>query len=391
MKGISRKPGDRRDLVKKPTTIPPQPTDYHWLHTGAEALAEMLAAIAGANRSIRLEMYIFEPSPSADQYREALVAAARRGVRVQVLLDAFGSMALPAIYWDALRKAGGETRLFNPESLNRFGIRDHRKLLVCDEALAFIGGFNIAAEYHGDGISSGWCDLGLKIHGPLAAELAVAADEMFAAANFRHHRFFRLRKSGGQRTVSFTGGKLILTGPGRNNAIKTALSRDLKHAGRVAIICAYFLPPRGLRRQLCRLARRGAKVQLILPGKSDVLLSLLAARSLYRRLLAAGVEIYEYQPQILHAKLFLLDDVVYAGSSNLDSRSLTINYELMLRVPDAQHASKAREIFNRILKNSRRVDLTEWRRSRTFWDRLKGRFARWLLSRVDPYIAGKFS
>ena len=391
MKGRSRKPGDPRDTVKKTAIIPPHPTDYQWLHTGAEALAEMLAAIAAATRSIRLEMYIFEPSPSADQYREALVAAAQRGVRVQVLLDAFGSMALPAGYWDGLRAAGGESRLFNPESLNRFGIRDHRKLLVCDDSLAFIGGFNIAAEYHGDGIISGWCDLGLKIRGHLVAELAVAADEMFAAANFRHHRFFRLRKSGRQRTISFSGGKLILTGPGRNNAIKTALSHDLKHARRVSLICAYFLPPRSLRRQLCRLARRGVKVQLILPGKSDVLLSLLAARSLYRRLLTAGVEIYEYQPQILHAKLFLVDDVVYAGSSNLDARSLTINYELMLRVPDAQHASNARAIFHRILGQCRRIELTEWRRSRTFWDRLKGRFARWLLSRVDPYIAGKFS
>jgi len=165
----------------------------------------------------------------------------------------------------------------------------------------------------------------------------------------------------------------------------------LKRAGRVAIVCAYFLPPHSIRWQLCRLARRGVKVQLILPGKSDVLLSLLAARSLYRRFLAAGVEIYEYQPQILHAKLFLVDDVVYAGSSNLDARSLTINYEMMLRVPDSHHASGARAIFSRLLAQSRRIELSEWRRTRTFWDRLKGRFARWLISRVDPYIAGKFS
>ena len=377
--------------MKNTAIIPPHPPDYQWLHTGAEALAEMLVAIAAATRSVRLEMYIFEPSPIAGQFREALLAAARRGVRVQVLLDAFGSMALPAGFWEPLQAAGGETCMFNPESLNRFGIRDHRKLLVCDETLAFIGGFNIADEYHGDGVVSGWCDLGLKIRGHLAAELATAADEMFAAANFRHQRFFRLRKSGRQRTISFTGGKLILTGPGRNNAIKRALSHDLKHARRVSIICAYFLPPRNLRRQLCRLAQRGAKVQLILPGKSDVLLTLLAARSLYRRLLGAGVEIYEYQPQILHAKLFLIDDVVYAGSSNLDVRSLTINYELMLRVPDVQHASHGREIFNRILAQSRRIEQAEWRRSRSLWERLKGRFARWLLSRVDPYIAGKFS
>jgi len=378
--------------MANPTAIDPsRPTDFQWLHSGAEALAEMLAAIAAALRSVRLEMYIFDPSPVADQFREALIAAARRGARVQVLVDAFGSMSLPEGYWESLRAAGGQARWFNPESLNRFGIRDHRKILVCDDTLAFIGGFNIAAEYHGDGITSGWRDLGLKIRGRLAGELAAAADEMFAEANFRHKPFFRLRKSSRQKTVSFTGGKLLLTGPGRNNAIKLALARDLKHARRVAIICAYFLPPHRLRRALARLARRGAKVRLILPGQSDVLLSLLAARSLYRQLLGAGVEIYEYQPQVLHAKLFLIDEVVYAGSSNLDARSLNINYELMLRLPDPHQASAGREIFARVLAQSRRIELESWRRSRTLLDRIKGRLARWLLSRVDPYIAGKFS
>lgn len=130
---------------------------------------------------------------------------------------------------------------------------------------------------------------------------------------------------------------------------------------------------------------------MILSGKSDVLLSLLAARSLYRPLLGAGVEIYEYQPQILHAKLFLIDDVVYVGSSNLDARSLNINYELMLRLPDPHHASRGREIFASVLAQSRRIELEPWRRSRTLLDQIKGRLARWLLSRVDPYIAGKFS
>jgi len=370
---------------------PSRQTDFQWLHSGAEALAEMLAAIGAAVRSVRLEMYIFDPSPVADQFRDALVAAARRGARVQVLLDAFGSMSLPDSSWESLRAAGGQARWFNPESLNRFGIRDHRKILVCDDALAFIGGFNIAAEYQGDGITSGWRDLGLKIRGPLAEELAAAADEMFARASFRHKPFFRLRKSSRQRTVTFTGGKLLLTGPGRNNAIKLALARDLKHARQVDIICAYFLPPQRLRRALARLARRGARVRLILPGKSDVLLSLLAARSLYRRLLAAGVEIYEYQPQILHAKMFLIDDVVYAGSSNLDARSLNINYELMLRLPDPGHAARGREILSDLLARSRRMDPEAWRRSRTLLDRIKGRLARWLLSRVDPYLAGKFS
>ena len=90
---------------------------------------------------------------------------------MRVLYDALGSVGLSGAFWQPLRDAGGEVRVFNPLSVNRLGIRDHRKLLVCDERIAFIGGFNIATEYDGDGVSCGWCDIGLKIEGPLAGQL----------------------------------------------------------------------------------------------------------------------------------------------------------------------------------------------------------------------------
>jgi cardiolipin synthase len=366
-------------------------TDFHWLETGGQALTEMLAAVTLAQRSVRLEMYMFDPSPVADSFRDALVGACRRGAKVQVLIDAFGSMSLPDGYWEEFRAAGGQIRRFSPSGFKRFGIRDHRKILVCDDDLAFVGGANIAAEYHGDGVASGWRDLGLKIRGPLARELAAASDDMFARASLRHKPFSRLRKSAWQRTVAFAGGEILLAGPGRNNTIKLALSRDLKHARQVAIICAYFLPPGRILRQMARLARRGIKVQLILPGKSDVFLSRLAAQSFYHRLLRAGVEIYEYQPQILHAKMFLLDDLVYVGSSNLDSRSLNINYELMLRVAQPALAAAGREIFSSIKAHSRRVEIGHWRRSRTLLDRINARLARWVLAHLDPYIARQSS
>src|SRR5437867_13390001 len=110
-----------------------------------------------------------------------------------------------------------------------------------------------------------------------------------------------------------------------------ALRRDLAEARTVQIVAAYFLPPRRLRRALMNVARRGGRVQLVLPGNSDVPLIRLAAHSLYQRLLRAGVEIYEYQPQIPHTTLAIVDAVVYAGSSNLDTRSLNITYERLLR------------------------------------------------------------
>jgi cardiolipin synthase len=138
---------------------------------------------------------------------------------------------------------------------------------------------------------------------------------------------------------------------------------------------------------LVRVARRGGRVQLILAGKSDVLVSQLAGRSLYRRLMKAGVEIYEYQPQILHAKLILSDGAVYAGSSNLDIRSLNLNYELTLRLENEAAVVEAREVFERLLKHSQRIELHQWRKSQTFWQRWENHWAYFLLTRIDPLVA----
>jgi cardiolipin synthase len=108
---------------------------------------------------------------------------------------------------------------------------------------------------------------------------------------------------------------------------------------------------------------------------------------LYRRLMKAGVEIYEYQPQILHAKLILSDGVVYVGSSNLDIRSLNLNYELTLRLENKTVAVETLEIFERLLKHSQRIELHQWRKSQTFWQRWKNHWAHFLLTRIDPLVA----
>ena len=136
-----------------------------------------------------------------------------------------------------------------------------------------------------------------------------------------------------------------------------------------------------------RVVRRGGRVQLILAGQSDVKLAQLAGRRLYEKFLRAGVEIYEYQPQILHTKLFIVDDVVYAGSANLDTRSLRINYELLLRVADAPLAAGAREIFADDLGHSERIDPVDWRSSRNFLTKLREWWAYWILARVDLFVA----
>ena len=138
-------------------------TACQWLRTGDEVFPAMLAAIDAAQASVCLEIYIFAPGPLGQRFRETLIRAQMRGARVRVLMDAFGSRGLPGDFWDPLRAVGGEVRSFNPAALMRLSFRNHRKLLVCDKQVAFVGGFNIAHEYEGDGVHAGWRDLGLKL------------------------------------------------------------------------------------------------------------------------------------------------------------------------------------------------------------------------------------
>lgn len=362
--------------------------EWTWMRSGREIFPAMLAAIDAARESVCLEIYTYAADALGERFREALVRARQRGVRVRVLIDAAGSIGLASAFWEPLLAAGGEVRQFNPLTLDRWGIRNHRKLLVCDERVGLIGGFNIASQYDGDGVTSGWFDLGLKITGPLAAQLAASFEQMVARADFQHKRFIRLRKTTARQTVQTPAEQLLLSGPGRGRSpIKRALRGDLARATDVQIMAAYFLPTWRLRRDLGRIARRGGTVQLILPGKSDVRLSQLAGQSLYRRFLKAGAQIHEYQPQVLHAKLIIADDVVYVGSANLDPRSLDINYELLVRLHNGDMAAEARAIFAESLKHCRRVTREEWSQSRTIWRRLKQRWAYWLLVRIDPYVA----
>jgi len=368
----------------------PKSFPWQWLCAGQEIFPAMLEAMAAAQKSIRLETYIYSDGKLGRQFLGALLAAAQRGVRVQILVDALGSWLLPDDFFEPLVAAGGEVRRFNPLHLWRFGVRNHRKLLICDDATTFIGGFNVADEYDGDGVTRGWCDVGVRIENPtLAGELAASFDELFALSDFRRNPLMRLRAFKRKRKpLKKPAGELLLSHPGRGaSTFQTALYQDLAKAREVRIVSAYFLPTRRVRRDLMRVARRGGRVQLILAGQSDILVSQLAGRSLYRRLMKAGVEIYEYQPQVLHAKLILSDGVVYAGSSNLDIRSLNLNYELMLRLEDKTVAVETRGIFERLLKHSQRIELHQWRKSQTFWQRWKNHWAHFLLARIDPLVA----
>jgi cardiolipin synthase len=351
----------------------------------------MAAAIQAARQTVRLETYWFGAGPPGDRIRDALVQAARRGVQVHVLVDGFGSKELPSGYWDALRQAGGRAKVFNPLRWSCIACRDHRKLLVCDDQVAFVGGFNVTAEEDGDGVSAGWRDLGLRLTGALAGELAASFDALYERAELRPRRLPRLHLPAflrrGQRPHDHLP-QLLESGPtGTSTPIKGALRRDLRQARSVRIISAYFLPTWRLRQALLRTARRGGAVEFITAGKSDVPVARLAGRTLYRKFLRVGLHIFEYEAQILHTKLLIIDDVVYVGSANLDSRSLNINYELLVRLDSPHLAREAEAIFADHLTYCRRIEPGTWERSRGLWEKLKERLAYLLLARLDPLLA----
>jgi len=362
---------------------------FRWMPTGAHGLAEMLKAIHDASHNVRLEMYIFQNSGVGEVFRDALIAAARRGATVYVLTDYFGSFLVPEDFWSSLTTAGGQVRRFNLPGWSRFGLRDHRKLLICDERFGFVTSHNIGPEYAGDGVFSGWRDLGLQFEGDLARELAGAFDEMFSISKFRDTHFIWRRHAVRQRRVEAKRAIALLSAPGwKRNHLLHALITDFQSAHSIRILCAYFLPTHRLLRALIRAARRGANVQLVLSAQCDVPLLQNATHCYYRRLLKSGVEIYEYKPQNFHAKMIIVDeDVVYAGSANLDVRSLHLNYELLIRVHSRQVAEEAAEIFCGDLKHCRKIHLKEWTTGRHWWNRAIGRLACFFFTRIDPYLA----
>jgi cardiolipin synthase A/B len=346
----------------------------------------MLDAIASARNSVRLETYIYSNGPLGRQFADALLAAAKRGVRVSVLVDAFGSWALPEGFFDSLTAAGASVRHFNRLTFWRFAVRDHRKLLVCDDNVAFVGGFNLSDEYDGDGVTSGWCDIGARIEDPaLVTALAASFDKLFSLTGHAHHPLQRLlgRRHNVIQSDSSASSRASL----KAHSFTRLLRRDLATARDVKIVSAYFMPTYRVRRALMRAARNGARVRLVLAGLTDVYLSKLAARNLYSRLLQAGVEIYEYEPQILHAKLICAGPATYIGSANLDIRSLRLNYELVLRFNDKTVAAGANDIFENILTHSRSIKLAEWKQTQTLWQRSKSHWAKFLLTRVDPFVS----
>ena len=359
-----------------------------WLVDGDATFAAMLAMIRQARESVCLETYMVRPGEPAESLLAGLLQARERGVRVRVLYDAFGSEGLPVTFFFQLEAAGGEVRMFSPARRLRLAFRDHRKLLVCDARRAIVGGNNIGPEYAGDGVNHGWRDLALEIEGPIGATLALSFEAMYLLAPISASGIRKFRAAVRSLPTPAGAVRLLSSGPGwRRGALDATLRFDLRRAGDVRCMAGYFLPPARIRRALHRCAARGGAVQLLLAGKSDVPVARYAAEHLYTTMMDNGAELYEYQPQVLHAKLILMDDLVYVGSCNMDRRSLDINFELLLRLDWPELAEQGRALFGAALALSRRVPAEEWRARRRWWQELRSTVAYWLLTRIDPLLA----
>lgn len=360
-----------------------------WFRGGQEFFPALVAAVENARLTLDLETYIFADDHVGRQMLRALVRAADRGVRVRVLVDAFGSMTLPPGFFEPLTSAGGDVRFFNPLRFGRFGVRDHRKLLLGDATTVFVGGANFTDDYDGDGVERGWFDAMLRLEdAALKSDLTADFEKLFSTAGGGHRPRPGLRAFRRIRREPVSATRILSVKPGRGaGTFQRALQHDLMQAKSADFIVPYFLPNRRLRKLLRQIVRRGGRVRLILPAHCDVPVARAAGLVYYARLLRGGVEIYEFQPQILHAKLYLVDEKVYAGSSNLDLRSFKLNHELMLRLADGATVAGAREIFAAALAESRRIELPAFLRSQNFWRRWKNHWAHFLLARIDPLVA----
>lgn len=309
---------------------------------GADRLAALLALIEEARRTLDLTFYIFENDPVGIRVRDALSAAARRGVTVRLIIDGFGSSATDKAFFAGFVEAGGDFCRFSAKRSVRYLIRNHQKIVVADGSRAMIGGFNVAQSYFAPPSDNGWHDLGMTIDGPAVAPLQHYFDRLHAWTHNPHAQWRTIRRLIREWDPGTGKVGLLLGGPtSKLSPWARSVSLDLKRGKRLDMIMAYFSPAQNLLRRIGRIARHG-DTRLVMAGKSDNGATIGATRLLYGFLLKRRAKIYEFSPCKLHTKLIVLDDRVYIGSANFDMRSLYINAEIMLRIDDADFADRMR-------------------------------------------------
>lgn len=385
------------------------------LENGVQLFPALCEAFDRAMRSIQVETYIFRLDTAGAKILHHLKLAALRGVRVRVMLDGFGSAQDEQAIQSELQSVGAQCRIYRPEprefTLKSFDFkrlrRLHRKIVVVDSRLAFIGGINFEDDYltheplkH---VGDPRFDYAVQVTGPLVAEAVHAQDLLWLRLNWRlllraprtwrHLRFRHQRHRAALHPAAGTAhAALVLRDNLRyRKSIETVYLEGITHAQETIIIAnAYFLPGRKLRHALSAAAQRGVKVKLLLQGKIEYRMQYHATRWIYDQFLRAGIEIYEYLPSFLHAKVAVLDQISTVGSSNLDPFSLLLAREANVVIDDAAFTHTLRESLEAAIVHGSKVIEHTLYAQRPMLTRLTDGLA-YLLLRVGVALTGKSS
>jgi cardiolipin synthase len=385
------------------------------LENGVQLFPALCEAFDQATRSIQVETYIFRLDTAGAKILHHLKLAALRGVRVRVMLDGFGSAPDEQNILVELLSVGAQCRVYRPEprqfTLKSFNFkrlrRLHRKIVVVDSRVAFIGGINFEDDYLTHDplkrANDPRFDYAVQVTGPLVAEAIHAQDLLWLRLSWRlllrgprtwRHLRFRHRRHRAAlhpATGSVQAALVLRDNLRYRKAIEIAYLEGITQAQHTIIIAnAYFLPGRKLRHALIEAAQRGVKVKLLLQGKIEYRMQYHATRWIYDQFLGAGIEIYEYLPSFLHAKVAVLDDVSTVGSSNLDPFSLLLAREANVLIDDAAFTQTLRQSLEAaILHGSKVIEHTLYAH-RPVLTRLTDGLA-YLLLRVGVALTGKGS
>ncbi len=364
------------------------------LFDGPQTMAEMMKAIANAKHSINFETYIFDQDELGDKFAELLMERQRAGVVVNIIYDSVGTLAVPQEFFDRMRKAGIHLVAFNPVNPAKVrgngwkvNNRDHRKMLIVDGKIGFAGGINISDTYSKSSPfrsksrprsekDVGWRDTHVRIEGP-----AVHAMQWLFIQNWTKQDADDLREADYFPNPVIAGDKLVRilgSEPGGKFEIYKSMLLAIQEAKKsIHITCAYFVPDEQTLQALMDAAKRGVKVQLVLPSVSDSGLVFHAGRAFYEPLLASGVRIFELKLAVLHAKTAVIDGVwSTVGSTNMDTRSFLHNSEVNVIVLGDAFGNEMENAFREDLRNSKEVTLAAWR-DRSTVTRMKEWAAKW--------------
>jgi cardiolipin synthase len=339
-------------------TITGNELDLHF--EGSNTFASWLEAIEAACRFVYFENYLVRDDEVGRELRDALARKARQGVPVFLIHDWLGCWATPRAFWKPLRKAGAHLRAFNRPAIrlgDPFGAlqRDHRKLVVVDGEVAYVGGMCVGVEWAGTRSQAPWRDTGVSIRGPAARAAALAFERLWSAVDSPLSLVGALAPPVDEGSTPVW---LIEGEPGRARVYRTLHLSASRASESIWITDAYFVAPRALSEALAAAAQQGVDVRILVPAHNNWPIVGSMSRGGYRFLLEAGVRIFEWQGPMMHAKTAVVDGVwCRVGSSNLNGASLMGNWELDVGVLDDGLARQLQGLFLADLASSREIVL----------------------------------